>query len=76
MGLMIPTSQVVLKISGNDGYRTFSEYSILNTTHYISCSHFIGPPLCSNENEVFLVFRAQHASPGSMPLLGEFLLVL
>ena len=55
MGLIIPISEVVVKISGDTVYKTFSKYSISTIQCVVSCYYFIGPPLCSNENEVLIV---------------------
>lgn len=55
MGLIIPISEVVVKINGDNVYKTFSKDSISTVQYIVSCYYLIGPPLCSNENEVLLV---------------------
>ena len=57
MGLIIPISQVVVKTDGDDVYKTFSKYSRPSLQYIISgVLILVVPALCSNENEVLVVF--------------------
>lgn len=57
MWLIIPISQVAVKTVGDDVYKTFSKYSIPSLQYITSGVLILAvPPLCSNENEVLVVF--------------------